>query len=164
VCGRCAKWCPENAIVVEKTATVMKKKCVGCGECLSVCPHDAIDFDWTQDGQDLQERVVEYCAAAHAQLKGNILYLNVTQHYQEGCDCFDTRMDAVCPDLGIVASRDLVAVDTATADLLRKATGRDLVGEVAGRDYRAMLAYAEQLGLGSQTYDLIEVAAGADGR
>jgi len=155
-CGRCEQWCPEKAITVDKVATLIKSKCVGCGECLAVCPFNAIDFNWSVQGLGIQERVVEYCAAVHAQLGERILYLNVIQHFTEGCDCFDIRQEAVCQDVGIVVSRDLVAVDLATADLMNRAAGKDVVGKVAGRDYRQMFAYAEELGLGSRDYDLVE--------
>lgn len=156
-CGRCARWCPEDAIIIRKTAELMEARCVGCGECLSVCPCGAVDFRWGISGLDFQERLVEYCAAVHELMKGNILYINVIQHYQQGCDCAGDRQDAICPDVGIVASRDLVAVDTATADLLQEKTGRDVALEAGERDYRKMLAYAETMRIGSQAYDLISV-------
>ena len=156
-CGRCAEWCPENAITVDKVAELAEDRCVGCGECLSVCPYDAIDFHWGINGLDFQERMVEYCVAVHGLVKGKILYLNVAQHYSKSCDCNDFPQEAVCPDVGLLASRDLVAVDTATADLLIEKAGRDVALEAGGRDYRQMLAYAEDMGLGSRDYEIVEV-------
>jgi len=156
-CGRCAEWCPEDAISIGKTAELNKERCIGCGQCLAVCPCDAIDFHWGVSGLDFQERMVEYCLAVHALLKGRILYLNVVQHYQKSCDCNDFPQDAVCPDIGLLVSSDLVAVDTATADLLKEKAGKDVVLEAGGRDYRQMLAYAEQMGLGSRDYGLVSV-------
>jgi uncharacterized Fe-S center protein len=155
-CGRCATWCPADAIVVEETARLIEAQCIGCGECLAVCPADAIDFQWSQKGIGFQERLVEYCAAVKALLKERILYVNVLQHVQASCDCLGRAMEAVCPDVGIVASRDLVAVDTASADLLQRATARDVAHEVGNRDYREMLAYGETMGLGSTDYELVE--------
>lgn len=155
-CGRCAEWCPENAIVIKKKAKLITKKCVGCGQCLSVCAFDAIDFKWSISGLGFQERLVEYCTAVRSQLGDSMLCLNIIRHFQKGCDCLGTPQEALCPDVGIVASRDLVAVDTATADLLMQATGKDLALEAGGCDYRKMLAYAEKLGLGTRDYELIE--------
>src|SRR3989339_820271 len=40
-CGICARKCPTNAIVVDKTAkkwTIERTKCVQCGCCVDVCP------------------------------------------------------------------------------------------------------------------------------
>jgi len=156
-CGRCVQWCPADAITLAKTAKLDKKKCIGCGECFSVCPSDAIDFSWRLQGQGFQEGMVEYCAAVQSKLGDRILFLNVIRHFQKGCDCMGTPEKAVCPDVGLVASRDIVAVDTATADLLHRATGKDIVREVADCDYRGMLAYAESMDLGSRDYELIEI-------
>jgi len=156
-CGRCAQWCPEDAIVIKQTAELTPEKCIGCGQCFSVCAFDAIDFKWNESGLEFQKGLVEYCLAVKEQVKSRILCINIIQYFQKGCDCFDNRQKKFCPDVGIVASRDIVAVDTATADLLIRTTGQDIVREVGKRDYRKMLAYAEKLGLGSQDYELIEV-------
>jgi len=155
-CGRCVSWCPENAIVLRDSAELTEEKCIGCGQCLSVCPSDAIDFEWTLRGLGFQERLAEYCAAVKSQLGNKILYLNIIQHFQKECDCVGKPQKALCPDVGIAASRDIVAVDKATADLLIRSTGKDLAKETGGRDYRRMLAYAEQFGLGTRNYELIE--------
>ncbi len=156
-CGKCAEWCPENAIVIEKKAKLAPDRCVGCGQCFSVCPFNAIDFDWNVTGTLLQEKLVEYCLAVRALLGPAILYLNVIRHFQKGCDCFGDRDEALCNDVGIVASRDVVAADAATADLLEKTCGRDIVREAGEIDYRSMFAYAAELGLGSPDYELVEL-------
>lgn len=155
-CGKCAKWCPEDAIVVKKRARLIAKKCIGCGQCFTVCPFDAIDFKWNVQGLGFQEKLVECCAAVRSLLGERILYVSVIQHFQKGCDCFSEPQEALCPDIGVVASRDVVAVDRATADLLMRATGKDIVQEAGRREYRAMFAYAERFGLGCGEYELIE--------
>lgn len=155
-CGRCAHWCPENAISINEKAELNADKCIGCGQCLSVCSSDAIDFKWNVSGLRFQEQVVEYCAAVKSQLDNRILCLNIIQRFQKGCDCLGTPQKALCPDIGIVASRDPVAIDMATADLLKRSTGKDIVLKAGERDYRRMLTYAEKLGVGSREYELIE--------
>lgn len=156
-CGQCVKWCPANAIVMEKKARLLKEKCIGCGQCYTVCAFDAIDFDWGVSGPRFQEMLVEYCVAAKTALRDRVLYINVVQHFQEGCDCIGTPQEAICKDLGIVASRDIVAVDVATAELLTKKLGRDIAKDATGIEYRGMLDYAQSVGLGSVDYDLVEV-------
>ncbi|MFC1461876.1 DUF362 domain-containing protein [Verrucomicrobiota bacterium] len=155
-CGKCAQWCPENAIVVKERARIIVKKCVGCGQCYAVCPLNAIDFKWNFRGPGFQERLVEYCAAVKSLLGEKILCVNIIQHFQKGCDCLRVKQKAICPDVGIVVSHDIVAVDQATADLLIRATGKDIAQEAGEIDYRKMLLYAEKLGLGSRKYRLIE--------
>lgn len=155
-CGQCARWCPVDAIVMKEKAELIVGKCIGCGQCYTVCSFDAIKFDWAINDVPLQERIVEYCIAVNSELDGKTLFVNVIQHFQKGCDCFRSRQKKLCPDVGIVVSRDCVAADTATADLLERTTGKDIILEVGNRDYRGMLAYAEEMGLGSREYDLIE--------
>jgi uncharacterized protein len=156
-CGRCAASCPEDAITIGKTAELEIAKCIGCGQCYAVCPSEAIDFEWTHSGLEFQERLVDYCSAVRAKLGDGLLYLNVCQHFTKDCDCFDILQDALCPDIGILASRDLVAIDAATADLIKQAAGRDLVREAGKREYQGMLAYAEEQGLGRRDYTLVEL-------
>jgi uncharacterized Fe-S center protein len=156
-CGRCIQWCPEGAIIMRKKAELVPAKCIGCGQCYSMCPFDAIGFEWTQDGAVFQERLVDYCAGVKAQMGDNILYINIIRQFTPECDCFDIRQEPICPDIGILASRDIVAIDTATTDLLNKAAGHDLVKKAGKRDYRGMFEYAEKIGLGSMSYELVSL-------
>jgi len=156
-CGRCQEWCPVRAIVVRKKARLLVKKCIGCGQCYAVCPADAIAFEWTYRGPVFQERLVEYAAAVLTRLGQRMVCLNVCQYFTKECDCFDIRQEALCADVGILSSRDPVALDTATADLLEETAGRDIVLEAGGREYRGMFEYAEMLGLGTRAYRLVEV-------
>lgn len=153
-CGRCAQWCPTEAITIDKKAVLSPDRCIGCGQCLSMCTFDAIGFEWGVNGDVFQERLVEYCAAVKARLGDRILYLNIGQQFTPECDCFDILQKPICPDLGLLASRDPVALDAATIDLLNQAAGRDLVRETGQRDYAAMFAHAEAIGLGSRVYEL----------
>ena len=156
-CGRCAQWCPEAAITIGKTASLIEAKCIGCGQCISMCGFFAIGFEWGIQGEVFQERLVEYCAAVKERIGERILYLNICQQFTPECDCFDILQHPVCPDIGILASRDPVALDQATIDLLNQAAGRDLVQETGKRGYDAMFTHAEKIGLGSRTYTLITV-------
>jgi uncharacterized Fe-S center protein len=155
-CGRCAEWCPADAIAIRKTARLNVKKCIGCGECYAMCPADAIAFEWTHSGAVFQQRLVDYCAAFQRKLGDRALYLNVCRHFTKDCDCFDIVQRKLCPDIGILASRDIVAVDKATVDLLNQTAGRDLVQDVWKRKYLDMFEYAERIGLGTCDYALIE--------
>jgi uncharacterized Fe-S center protein len=60
-------------------------------------------------------------------------------------------------DIGIMASSDPVALDQASADIVNARYGGDfwrhLFPEI---DWTVQLSYAEELGLGSRKYELIE--------
>lgn len=61
-------------------------------------------------------------------------------------------------DLGILASRDPVAIDKAAADLLNSRHGRDIFREkFPDIDWTVQLKHAAGLGLGDLDYKLVEV-------
>ena len=63
-------------------------------------------------------------------------------------------------DIGILASTDPVALDQACIDLIyaqKDGDGASLVGRIESRNGLHTLDYAEQIGLGSRTYDLVSL-------
>ena len=157
-CGTCAELCPADAITVDEIAVIDKKKCIGCGECLAVCPFGAVGFRWRETSQRLNEKMVEHALAVKRTHEGRMCFFNFMTHVTEGCDCFGIKQDAACPDIGIVASDDIVAVDQATVDIMKKELGKDLFMEFTPEaDYSVQLAHGEAVGLGSRDYELVEV-------
>lgn len=67
---------------------------------------------------------------------------------------------AVVPDLGIIASTDILAVDQASVDMvyaLPEAQRRDLVERIESRSGLRQLEYMKLQGMGNNQYDLITV-------
>ena len=61
-------------------------------------------------------------------------------------------------DIGILASTDPVALDQACIDLVWQAEGNEsLVRRIESRDGLHTLEYAAEIGLGSRTYDLVNL-------
>ena len=61
-------------------------------------------------------------------------------------------------DLGILFSNDPVSIDKASIDLVVSGNSQDVISQVHPRiDYLHQLKYAENLGLGSLYYKLIEI-------
>ena len=76
------------------------------------------------------------------------------------CDCDKNQGDPVMEDLGIVASLDPVANDQAFLDMIwnSKDPGHEeMIERVDTRVGRRITKYAEELGLGSTNYELIEL-------
>ena len=64
------------------------------------------------------------------------------------------------PDLGIIASTDILAVDQASVDMvyaLPEAQRRDLVERIESRSGLRQLEYMKLQGMGNNQYDLITV-------
>jgi hypothetical protein len=76
------------------------------------------------------------------------------------CDCFGTPdMHKIVDDIGIVASTDPVAADKAALDLVEKKAGRKLQDLIENNALIPIhqIRHAENIGLGSSNYELIEI-------
>lgn len=157
-CEACALSCPENAIVVDRTAAIGTARCIGCGSCIAACLEGAVQFDWEVMGGELQERVVEHALSIHRQKPGKIVYVTVAMEITKDCDCLNVVQDPVCDDIGILASTDPVAIDQAVLNLILERAGRRLESiSYPDRDGSIQLEYAEKLGLGRRAHELVTV-------
>ena len=111
--------------------------------------------------QDIfQESMAEAAKAIIDHAGDNILYINVANNLSVDCDCVATPEDPQMGDIGILASLDPVALDRACIDLVRSSKDHGkihLIERIDSRNGMHNLEYAEQLGLGSQEYELIEL-------
>jgi len=157
-CGLCIDYCPERAIVqAEGHAVIDDTKCIGCGECLVVCKPGAVKMRWDQDAQLLQEKLAEYALAVQQVFKGKAAFMNFLIRVTKDCDCMSKDQPPVVEDIGILASDDVVAIDTATADLVNaRGGGEDVFRKGYKVDWSVQLRYGEEIGLGSMDYELIE--------
>lgn len=112
---------------------------------------------------DFIESMAEAASAVSDYLKDNnkpIAYITVMNALSLDCDCDKNQGDPVMPDLGIVASLDPVANDQAFIDLIwasKDSGAEELRERIDSREGRAILPYAESLGVGSTKYELIEL-------
>lgn len=89
-----------------------------------------------------------------------IVYITVMNAISLNCDCDSEQDDPVMGDLGIVASLNPVANDQAFIDMIwaSKDPGAKLLQErIDSRFGREILPRAEELGLGSRKYELVEL-------
>lgn len=156
-CGVCSKWCPVGAIKMgDHYAIIDPKICIGCGECLAVCQFDAVEISWDESTVNLQKKVAEYCLAILKGKTGKTVFFNFLTHITRHCDCMDIAYDPEIADIGIVASRDPVAIEKATADIIQERIGTDFFKDAwPGIDYTIQIRYAQEIGLGSMEYELV---------
>lgn len=158
-CALCAKWCPENAISIKDGKVCIKENlCIGCGECTVLCKYNAIKIDWGEKVEIVQEKMVEYAYGLMRLFKGKIIFFNFIINVTRDCDCLQEKIEKTMPDLGILASSDPVAIDKATMDSINK--NGHMNGFKAGYpdiDWMPQIRYAEEIGLGSTEYELIEI-------
>lgn len=97
--------------------------------------------------------IVDHCGE-------NILYISVANNLSVDCDCDASPEDPKMGDIGILASLDPVALDKACTDLVRASKDHGkihLIERIDSRHGMHTLDYAEQIGLGSQKYELIRL-------
>ena len=172
-CGTCAAHCPETAITIQEgKAKVDTKLCIGCGECATVCPVTCIKMGDDRDTVQFLKRMTEYALGAAAQKKGRLAYINLLMNVTPECDCCGWSDAFLVPDVGVFASFDPVALDRACVDKLNAqhgnpdslldpkslAPGADKIrGTHCDIPWEVTLDYAEELKMGTQRYELIEV-------
>jgi len=158
-CGTCEGMCPSEAISIpEDAALIDVSKCIGCGECIVVCRDGAVEFDWTIMGAELQERIVEHASAVYRKKPNRIGYITVAENITKDCDCFDAAQRPLIEDIGILASTDPVAIDSAVLDLIKKRNGRQLTDMTYPKiDASSQVRYAKKMGMGSGEYEIVTV-------
>ncbi len=172
-CERCHQWCPTGAIAVEelKMAVVDEKACIGCGECTVTCPHGAISINWKNNMKDaIQEKMAEYAVGVLHNKRGKAGFITFLTNITPDCDCYNFSDAPVVRDIGVLASLDPVAIDQACADLVNrerglpgsKLEGREEVNDkftalYPDIDWTRQLAYGEEIGLGSRSYELVVI-------
>ncbi len=162
-CNRCTLNCAGNAITItDKGPVIDTTKCVGCAKCMSECPLRL----FVQDRSDYTElafleKLVEYTKAMID--RRPMYYINVMANISSSCDCNAKSGKPFMHDVGAVASLDIVAIDQACHDITSAVYGVDSlfehVNQVSGLE---QLQYAEQLGMGTTHYILIDVATGKE--
>ena len=88
----------------------------------------------------------------------HIIYINVMNRLSVDCDCDGHPAEPDIHDIGILASTDPVALDQACVDLVYQAEGSEsLVKRIESRNGIHTLEHAEKIGLGSRTYELVNI-------
>lgn len=111
---------------------------------------------------DFLESMAEAAKAITDHCGDKILYINVMNNLSVDCDCDADPEAPQMGDIGILASLDPVAVDKACVDLVYASPdeGRShLIERMESRHGIHTLEHAEALGVGSQTYRLIDMDA-----
>jgi len=157
-CGLCLDYCPAEAIGQrDGSAFIIDDRCIGCGECLVVCKAGAIKMRWDENSARLQEKMAEYAFAVQSKFPGKIGFLNFLIKMTKDCDCMAKDQPEIAGDLGIAASLDPVALDQASADMLVKAAGKDVLRAGYDLDWSLQLKHGAKIGLGSLDYELVEL-------
>jgi len=188
-CGKCVSFCPAGAIEeVNDVLQIDQDRCLWACGCWELCPRKAIT-SWAEMHHPSNE---ELCVRAADAVKAvlslfgpeKVAFINLAYDITPHCDCFPWGDVPLVPDIGMLASKDPVAVDKASVDLIIRAHG--IPGSAAeevnalepgvdkltallewepfrpfkpfgGPMWKAHLEWAAKAGLGSLDYELVEI-------
>lgn len=116
---------------------------------------------WEDSSQEaFLEAMTEAAKAVADHCGDNILYISVMNNLSVDCDCDNNPADPQMSDIGILASIDPVALDKACVDQVYASPDHGkihLIERMESRKGPHALIHAENIGLGSQLYKLIDL-------
>lgn len=172
-CNKCIGACNHyaNSFDESRQYQVNYHHCTMCQHCAKVCPTQAITLD-NHDYSDFQEGMA-LCTKTVVDTfaLGNVYYINMLISITALCDCWGLTTPSLVPDIGIMASDDIVAIERASLDAIKMENlipvgipqGMELGSEghlfqrLHGKNPYVQLEKLEKYGLGTQKYTLTEI-------
>ena len=119
------------------------------------------DNMWSIAEEELMERITESSKATVDHFGKNITFINCLRNMSVSCDCEGVGAEpVVTPNIGIVASTDILAVDQASVDLVFALKDEDrqaLCERMTTRHGLRQLSYMKEMGMGNDLYHLIDI-------
>jgi uncharacterized Fe-S center protein len=132
-CGDCIRICPYACLSLDENNKIVheNENCIACLACFDKCHH----------GKDMEkervfalhrripsvEQVERMMDNAGGAVKGigedRLRYFNIAIDITSHCDCMSAGGHLLVPDQGILYSKDPIAIDQASVDLVTKAKG-----------------------------------------
>jgi uncharacterized protein len=164
-CGECVEVCAYKALSLLGEKMVRdEEKCMSCDFCSLRCPEGV--FSLPPRAKEMFQSCLAHAAAGVlSRFRSRVAFINFVQDVTPLCDCAAPSGLPVIPDVGILASTDVVAIDKASLDLIAQSkpvgkfsgiSSADILGEINGTDSLVQIRTAQELGLGSMEYQLKE--------
>ncbi len=187
-CSECLRKCPKLCMTFEgNKLRIDASKCIHCFHCESICHRKvgqkAISGQFEEGTETFVKKVAESAAGVVRlceEIHNELFFFNILLDISPVCDCSNHTPRYMTPDIGIVASKDPVAVDQAAIDLINAEPpmpgslvtdlkpGEDKFAALFGKtddkgEFKPMISHhiqiqhAEKMGLGSSNYKLAEL-------
>lgn len=122
------------------------------------------DNQWDIAKEEFMERMTESTKSVIDYFGKHVTYINVMRNMSVSCDCEGIHAaPVVTPNVGILSSTDILAIDQACIDLvyaMTEAEHHDLVERIETRHGLRQLSYMKELGMGNDRYVLIDLDNG----
>jgi hypothetical protein len=174
-CGRCVKACDTNAITLDpkkKNLSIFWHHCRYCRHCVSACPANALNMGDSRGFRHFQEGMARITKAVLGTFAPErLLHVNLLTNMTMFCDCWGFSSPALLPDIGLMASTDIVALEQACLDAIAAEVplpgsligkhelrpGKHLFERIHGKDPYIQVQALEKHGLGTTRYQRAEV-------
>ena len=179
-CKQCIKICAHSAISYNEDgiAQIDHNKCVGCGRCIGICNFDAVRSPNDEAGDILNKKMAEYALAVVKDRPQ--FHISLICDVSPNCDCHAENDAPIVPNIGMLASFDMVALDRACADLVNKQAivensnlgenikkyDKSMMDKLMGdrfmmnhpdTNWESQITHGEKIGLGTSEYELIKM-------
>lgn len=122
------------------------------------------DDQWDIVEEEFMERMTESTKATIDYFGKHVTYVNVMRNMSVSCDCEGLEAEpVVTPNVGILSSTDILAIDQACVDIIYAMTPEDqhaMVERIETRHGHRQLSYMKELGMGNNRYILIDLDNG----
>ena len=122
------------------------------------------DDQWSIGEEEFMERMTESTKATLGFFGIHTCFVNVMRNISVSCDCEGCLAEpVVTPDIGILASNDILAVDQACVDLIYALSAEDgaaMRERIESRHGHRQLSYMQEMGMGNRKYVLLDVDKG----
>lgn len=119
---------------------------------------------WSVANEELMEKITESTKATIDHFGEHVVYINVMRNMSVSCDCEGVAAQpVVTPNVGILASLDICAIDSACVDLVvamndtGKVHNHDLLERMTSRHGFRQLSYMHEMGMGNWRYQLLDL-------
>lgn len=173
-CTKCVKECPHhaNSFDNEGNYQVDWHSCTFCRHCIMACPKGALEHDGDRF-EAFQEALARVAAVFLKHFDPErLLFINILTNITIFCDCWGLSTPPLIPDIGILAGKNIIAVETASLDMIKASklmkeglpiggkpahkTGH-LFERVHGKDPYLQVRKLDKLGFGPKDYRIVEV-------
>ena len=119
---------------------------------------------WDIGEEEFMERMTESTKATIDHFGKKATYVNVMRNMSVSCDCEGVAAEpVVTPNVGILSSKDILAIDQACVDIIYAMTAEEhaaMIERMESRHGLRQLSYMKELGMGNNRYKLIDLDNG----